>query len=404
MKRTRLLPPAVVLLVAVAGGLVLVRYSRSPDPPQVSDVTASVASRPAERTVPSGRLVISELRGAETILLSVSPANPEDRRPVARIEHAPNWAPRAAIAPGGDLIAYTVLPAGARSPDTEGTLWVVALQAREPRRLTMRIDARVAPVWAPDGSRVVYQRAIPGGPASLTLLLEEVNVRDGKAQELAQVALPARLFPIGYAPEGEGFYYVRFAREGAYLHEVDTRSRAVRQVTRLGDGAARDFKLSPYGSALLYLALDGASARYRAFRADMRTGDTRPLLEGLLRSEDVGVAWRPGTPASPAVGMITVPGAQGTGPGTRGTSGGETTARVALDEGGGVTVTERAGGFDVPVAWSPDGRYLALRAFSGAGADDPGREQPVLLDREGVRTPLRGTGTVELVGWVTDAP
>ena len=31
-------------------------------------------------------------------------------------------------------------------------------------------------------------------------------------------------------------------------------------------------------------------------------------------------------------------------------------------------------GFDVPVAWSPDGRYLVVRSFEGSSAAEPGRE------------------------------
>jgi dipeptidyl aminopeptidase/acylaminoacyl peptidase len=398
MALTRLMASAVALLAIVAGGTVVLRSrgdegAHRPQSAAVVATARAAASRatttaPPTPTAARGRFVVSEFRGSETLLLSVSALNPTDRRPLARIEHAPNWAPRAAIAPGGDLVAYTVLPPGSRSPDSEGTLWAVALKGREPRRLAARVDLRVTPLWAPDGTRVVYQRAIAGGTEGAVTALEEVDVRDGKAQELA-TAPPSRLLPVGYAPDAARFYYVRFERDGAYLHEVDTRSRAARRVARLADGAARDFRLSPDGSVVLYLALSGSPARYRAMTMNIGTGDVRPVLPGVSRSEDVGVAWRPGTPAAATVGMVG--------------GGGEATGRV-LVEGEATPVLETARGFDVPVAWSPDGRMLLVRSFSGTSADNPGAEQPVLVDSEGGRKPVTGEGRWEFVGWVIDAP
>jgi hypothetical protein len=75
-----------------------------------------------------------------------------------------------------------------------------------------------------------------------------------------------------------------------------------------------------------------------------------------------------------------------------------------LAGGEGAALVTDARGFDVPVAWSPDGRTLYARSFTGSSADDPGSEQPVLIDTEGARRPLTGDGPVEYVGWATHAP
>jgi hypothetical protein len=253
--------------------------------------------------------------------------------------------------------------------------------------VAVRVDVRVTPVWSPDGTRVVYQRAVPT-PSGVTAALEEVDVRDGKAQELAHTP-PGPLYPAGYAPDARRFYYTVFQRDGAMLREIDTVSRAVRDVARLGDGAARDFKVAPDGSALLYLTLTGSPPRYQARVVDLGTGAVREVLPQLSRSEDVGVAWRPGGQLSPGVGFIA--------------EGGTNTGKVVTEPGTApFSVTTQ--GFDVPVSWSPDGRLLLARSFSGKTADDPGREQPVMIDSEGTRRPLSGSGPVELVGWVTDGP
>ncbi|MFN8558098.1 MAG: hypothetical protein U0531_12430 [Dehalococcoidia bacterium] len=122
----------------------------------------------------------------------------------------------------------------------------------------------------------------------------------------------------------------------------------------------------------------------------MRTGAVAPLLPGEERAEDVGIAWRPGAPAALSVGMIA--------------GGSEATGRVMLHAAKDTTFTERATGFDQPVAWAPDGRTLAVRSFSGQTADNPGAEQPTLINGEGVRRSIQGEGAIEIVGWVVHAP
>lgn len=387
MKVGRLFVPVVVLLMLLAGSVSVTAWRRLGGPSRGASLLTSTRGS-AARALPEGSLVVSELHGDETLLLNLSAADPTDRRPLVRIPHAAGVAPRATVAPGGDMLAYTVLPPGATSPDREGVLWVIALQEREPRRLAASIDVRTTPVWAPDGSRVVYLRSRLDAAGAMTLTLEEAGARDGKARELAAAPASARLFPAGYAPDGSLFYYVRFD-DGATLHAVATGTLADRTIARLGDGAARDFSISPDGATLVYLSLDGAPPRYHAMAVDLASGDVRPVLAGVNRAEDVGVVWQPGPPAWAVVGFIT--------------GEAEANGRIAV-EGSGAAVTQRASGFDVPEAWSPDGRFLVLRSFSGANADDPGREQPSLLDRGGERTPLTGDGPIEFIGWVTHAP
>jgi hypothetical protein len=352
--------------------------------------TAAGVRATAARTIAAGRLVISELHGSYTMLLTVNPDDLSDRRPIARVEHAPNWPPRAAVAPGGDLVAYTVLSSTTGSPDSDATLWIVSLAERKPWKVAQHVDARTTPVWAPDGSHVIYQSAIPGAAGSLVATVFEVDVRDGKSQTLAEATPPVRFFPVGYAPDSARVYLVRFERGGAYLDEINARTRAARRVARLADGAARDCELTPAADRMLYLALGSAPVRYQAYAVDIANGDVKPVLSGQERTEDVGVAWRPGNPPIATVGLL------GGGAGT--------TGRVMLAGGEGAALVTDARGFDVPVAWSPDGRTLYARSFTGSSADDPGSEQPVLIDTEGARRPLTGDGPVEYVGWATHAP
>ncbi|MFN8558099.1 MAG: hypothetical protein U0531_12435 [Dehalococcoidia bacterium] len=174
---TRLLPVAVGVALLFASGAIIANSGRSAAPRDTVMDLAGLPAGVAGRATAPGRLIVTDFRGSETLLLSLSANDPADRRTLLRIPHVPNWAPRVAIAPGGDLVAYTNLPAGARTPDTEADLWVVSLSGRDPRRLAQRVDLRSAPVWATDGSRVAYLRVTPGTGAGTTLTVEEVTVR-----------------------------------------------------------------------------------------------------------------------------------------------------------------------------------------------------------------------------------
>lgn len=376
------------LLVAFIGASLLVRWA---------SVQSTLGRTAAAQLLPQStgpalgpdRLLVSEPRGAETVLVSVSASDTSRRRPLLRIPHANGWEPRVALSPSGDRVAYTVLPPGAAAPDTDGVLWVADLQGKQPRRLAERLDVRTPPVWSPDGARLVVQRMLPGAAGALAL--EEIDVRSALAREIARAAPPDRLFPVGYRPDGMRLLYARFERGGAFLHDVRTRDGADSRIARLGDGAARDFKLSPAADALLYLALTGAPPRYRAMLLDVSTGDVRPLLPGGASREDVGVAWRTGAAPAPAPSAGYLP---------ADVAGG----RIVVPTAAARPISVRARGFDVPVAWSADGRWLVVRAFSGDNADAPGREDMMVVDTDGNRQPLAAGGAVEFVAWGPYAP
>lgn len=375
--RSRRAPSLLVLLLLIAG-VMAAGCSRSKPGSGVTASLTGTSPRPTTGT----RLILTEFHGAFSVLLSVSPERPEDRRTLLRIDHAPNYAPHAAISPSGEAVAYTMLPAGSRSPDTEAVLWHVGLQERTPRRLAERLDLRITPVWSPDSSRVVVQRAGYSSTTGTELTLQAVDTRSGVIADLARATGTQRLFPAGFSPDGGWFYYMRYSKAGAFLEAVDLRSRASRQIARVGDGAVRDIRIAPDGSGALMLALEGEPGTYHAVGVNLGSGDVNPLLPGVRRAEDVGVAWKPASPPVATVGML---------------GAADSSGAVLLSDGS--RDVRNNAGFDVPVSWSPDGRLLFVRSFSGSSADDPGPERPAVIDAEGVRRPVTGTAPLEFVGW-----
>ncbi len=374
-------------LLALASSVLLACAVRTPVAPERPAPARAGGTGPAGTGTGRPSALLSEFHGTYTLLLLATGDGLADRHRLTRLDHAPNWAPRLAVSPDGSSVAYTLLPAQARAPETEAELWVLPLRGGGARRIAVGVDLRTTPIWSPDGARVVTLRPVQEAGGASSMVVDEIAVPGGTRRDLARGAGGEHLFPVGYTPDGRTFYLVRFARDATVIEAVDTGSGAGRAVARLAPGVVRDVRLAPDGARLLLLALEGAPARYRARVIDLATGAVHDALEGVTREEDVGVAWRPGGAGTVTVGSVTLSG-----------------GRVVLVDGQERTVTAREPGFDVPVAWSPDGRFLALRAFSGADTEHPGVEQPVLVDVEGRRQPVRGAGPIEFIGWLANGP
>ena len=72
---------------------------------------------------------------------------------------------------------------------------------------------------------------------------------------------------------------------------------------------------------------------------------------------------------------------------------------MRVDESGLERLEGPSQGFDVPLAWSPDGRTLALRSFQGDLDSDLGPWRLVLLDAEGQRSEVTAESEISFVGW-----
>ncbi len=57
-------------------------------------------------------------------------------------------------------------------------------------------------------------------------------------------------------------------------------------------------------------------------------------------------------------------------------------------------------GFDVPHSWSPDGKYLAVRSFSGTSVANPGSSQLVMVSRASGSRFVVASGELEVIAWV----
>jgi Tol biopolymer transport system component len=316
------------------------------------------------------RAVLSSDDGTTQTFWLVDPSDPTAPRPVWSSVHSPHWSGRAVVSPDGGSIALTELPPTARDPDHEAELRVVDIATQREQMLATSVDLRSTLVWSNDGRSIAYQRFEATGEE---LLLQSRS--GGRETIAAKAGAGERLFPLDVRQNG--VLVVVFGSGGAALERFQ--NGVVYKLHQLSTGGvARDFVLSPDGKQLAYLsteASDGSGlSRARVVAMDGSTAKELPEDWG----EIVGVTWD------------------------------ERGRLVAGSTGGAAGLYQASGerlramnrsGFLQPLAWSPSGDYLAVRAFNGTSGSEPGNADDELLTADGRLLPLADSGAARFIGW-----
>ena len=320
-------------------------------------------------------LVLVEEHGDSARIVLERPGDAAGWRVIAAIEHRQGYGVRATVSPDGRLVAYAVLPRDAVDPDTQAQLWLLPLDGRKPRRLAIGIDLRSDLVWSPDSTWVTYER-VPDDPTKV-LDVRRVNIAGAGDELLASDTATVRWYAMGYTPDGRQLALARLDADGTMVGLAPTGS--VPETGYRFTGASRTFIVSGRGCpALLALGEENGRQVYRAYACD-GTGYSRLTRGGL---EDTGIAWNPVTNVF-AVGVVAGP------PGSAPPIAARRDAEVVVPPSG----------FDVPLAWSPDGRALAVRHFTGTTTDAPGEASIVVVLTGGARVTIMGDGPLDVAGW-----
>ena len=374
------------LLVGAAGLMLSLRGTAGNDPTTLSQLQSLLRQ--------GGPLVVYSEFGPEADTLWAANADdPADRVQLGRVEHAENFGIFPSLSPDGTRIAYTVLlPVLGSSGAAE--LWVLEIAGGASRRLADGIDLRVTPVWSPASDAVVVRRSDgqEGSAGSSELLRIDLN---GTATTIASAE--AGLFPIDFSPDGAWLYYAILSPGGTDLARAPAQSSGKAEVlAHLSDGIARDWHLSPDGTQLAYLGqvpLEGGFT-FVAQVLDLSLGtvDT-PLSRGSAQFNPI---WE-------REGGLTIGRLDGDAGGApvRLSVDGSTLARVSLPPPGSPS---RRAGFDVPLSWSPDGAYLAVRSFERSSVANPGPSRVVVTGADGQRRELSPVSDVVVAGWLEASP
>jgi dipeptidyl aminopeptidase/acylaminoacyl peptidase len=338
---------------------------------------------------PAPRIVFSEFSIGEDTLWSAPADDPSERTLIATIPHAAEYGILASVSPNGALVAYTVLPPSERKPsaDAPAEVWVVGSDGGEPRRLATDADLLITPVWSPDSASLVFRRSESVDNAAGIFRLVRVDLA-GRATDLLET--DAGVFPVDFSPDGSDLFYTIISPAGTELARVQVDSLTTAVVAHLSDDFTRDWHLSPDGERLSFLAPEPTSPTpsYQAMVVETDSPDEpQPLREGA--AGDFNPIWHPN---SVDLTLGQEPAAS------------EPEAALRLSALGGPAEELEAPdtGFDVPVSWSPDGSYLALRSFDGTSALYPGRERIVILGPDGERRELKLNAEISLAGWLEE--
>ena len=371
-------------LVGDDGGAVV-----TPTPTRTSAATPTASATPGAG---GPTLVYREFgSGADTLWLAPA-ASPTDRKSVAQIEHAPDWGIVASLSPDGSLVAYVVLTAGSQDADREAQVWVLDVGSGEKRHLADGFDLHTRPVWSPESDAIVLGRNGPQGQTGGEISLVGVDVADGSEDVLRTEPDVLGLIPIGYssAPAiGGSLVYARYGLGGTDLGWLAAETPSV----HVTNESPRDWHISPDGARVAFLARQRTDGRIaaRAFVTELSAASQAVLVLAAVPEgvDHFNPVWR-GNDAvtvgrTPAEGEAAAP------------------AVVVSLEGGTVEEVQPGPeqGFDVPVAWSADGRYLVVRAFEGTSASEPGRERLTIIEEGSGRKAVGEQGSLEFIGWLS---
>lgn len=335
---------------------------------------------------PTGlRLLYREFAEDADTLWLADPAQPQQRALLARIAHARGLGVPASLSPDGSTLAYTVVPVGKGNANTEAELWVLDILSGDATKVAEALELSGTPVWAPDGSFLIVRRR----PDPATVELVQVDLPAGRATVLASEKGLFGLFAIGVSPDASTVYYASIAKRDRQngpttFWAVPAGGGSAQKVVDATEGAARNWQLSPDGQRVVYLAYQGEPEleQLRTFIARLADGTVSLLMDDPVRPESgnhFGPVW---TPEGDGVTFGRSLVAAGANPAITVNLQGEVIAEEVPPDSG----------FDLPLAWSPDGRFLAALLF------DAQRPPLVIVGKDGQRMEI-GPG-LTFIAWL----
>ena len=347
---------------------------------------AASPARPTTPPTPGFVAVLATIQGGETLFWQRLPEDPAPRE-LARIQHEPGFLPRAAVSPDGRRLAYTWLPEGSRDNGPSARLDLLDLTSGAGAQLAAEVDLRGAPLWSRDSSAVLFRRTYRRDDAASRVEFHaRVIDRPGGTQAVL-VEEANTLVPLLWSPEG-GLLYGRWGT-GVDLRRSEPGAAAPRTLARLSTGPAHNLSLSPDGRSVAYTRPLGPSepGQHGLFLVSLATGTVSQRWSEA--SDSLNPVWQPDVQAltiatrSPPGALVNVPRAD--------------------DLFGGPPQTVQAwqpGRLEVPVAWSPDGRWLFIRSLQGTRSSALTGEELVLVNAaSGVREAIRHAGYTTFIGW-----
>lgn len=344
----------------------------------------SRVSRPISQSQPSQtappKFLYEELNGESSTISIANADNPGQRRELLTLAHRNGYGIKARLSPDGAKLAYNAL-LPEKSDISQASLYVADLAQPKPRLLAEPVDLNSTPVWSLDGTRLAYRHTIQLESGATVTEIYLVDLGTAKASRLIDDDSSLGLYPFAWSRDGTSLYYSRVAQSGTDLAAIEVTSGKQLFSYHITDGIAHDFQLSPGGQNAVFSSMEPKSNVSAVSIVNIRNGSKSPL-----KGQGLSPIWNPD-----GMGVT-----------------------VAADERSGLAISDvrladkkesrlvspPADGFDLPLAWSGDARYLALDSFKGKPSQPSNHQLNIVSLADGKRFSLESNGATQFIGWL----
>lgn len=319
---------------------------------------------------PGEYAVVSRTEGGTDVISIVSAKDPGAPQEVARVPHLPGYAANGSVSPNGQRLALVVADSGPQA-DPATALVVLDLESGAMNRVASDVDRLRTPLWTPDSRAVVTTRAATmGGAGAISVI--RINADGSGEGELSRFDGALGVYPVGFDGSGRLLSVVIDGRGSTLVRDGHELANISSQITR-------DWSLSPDGAQLAFIESStdgGLHYSGRVVPVDGSASTASVSAQTLGAGQQLGVAWQP-SGATPTFGQE---------PGAAASAVGGVAAQALTTNSG----------FDVPIAYSPDGVTLAVNHWTGGSFADAGNASLELVSSKG-RAPL--AGFARFLGW-----
>ena len=317
-------------------------------------------------------LFFAEFGWNEDLIYEVSSLEPNNKKIIHTVEHSPGFGLNPAINTHKGKIAYVVLPKDTiPSRQSSAELWIFNTHTQESVRLARDADISARPVLRNDGHSIIYRSSENIDGSSIV----EVNL-DTRVRKIIHTDSDSfGIIPVGFNQNNE-ILFARFDYKGTDLIKIN-HQQELSILFHASDEIARDWRIDPSGQNIAFLAPEFLGEKI-VHRAQLMSLDgnkvNNKIMEGV--SEQYAPAWR--QDGALAVGTSMAP--------------------IVIDNHNSLILMPPEEGFDVPLGWSADGNYLAVRHFDGIDSYAPGSDSLVLI-KQNKRMTIHNHGELIFLGW-----
>ena len=317
-------------------------------------------------------LFFAEFGWNEDLIYEVSSSDPNKKKVIHTVEHSPGFGLNPAINTHKGNIAYVVLSKDAvPSRQSSAELWIFNTHTQEATRLARDADISARPVLRKDGHSIIYRSSKNIDGSSIV----EVNLKTRIRKEIHTDSDSFGIMPVGFNQNNE-ILFAKFDHNGTDLIQVN-HQRELSILFHASDEIARDWRIDPSGKNIAFLAPEFLGEKI-VHRAQLRSLDgekvNNKITDGV--SEQYAPAWRKD-------GALAV---------------GTSMAALVVDNHNFIIAMPPDQGFDVPLGWSADGNYLAVRHFDGIDSYTPGNDSLVVI-KQNQRMTIQNHGELIFLGW-----